>query len=564
MPAPTPIEHSALSSQKLSSADGAVNNAFFSIPIAAMLAGLGKKVGGPIETVLTLPQKVFDLRPVADSVHKESNTLTKQSMAHLSGAIGKNAEALKEWRKAVKYLQPEKLKSQSLRDIIAGTEKLHAGFAADAHPNQFMESANAINMAKLKTEFDGAIKAAQLEGNSSRWGFMRNRRLEGLKKAGEALDRYAGHVSELQNQVAQHAPKAVEGMKQAETIMRAEAGKLNAALAPASTWLGNVGGAIDSSLKGGLLRPLGWTNEKGKDFYSFARASLTSYMPGAKAANYVKSVPGTDLKTRLSALPGKVVGMSGSDMLHTGIYAASQGISAYRMAKTYTGNMRVLKDAIAGVTGQKVDNVSTWQALFGALPSESLRQARSQYVKTVIPATISNIAGMALTHVFMKPGSTITFSKSILLSFGVQGATSGIEYLVAPKINLLATYKMIHRAQEAGQDVPKAAYGALIVAARPRQLGHLELDDKALLMVADRYAAANLAPAEVLKQMDSGAFAAEYAQAKKTVLETAPAAAGQTARDANGRLPRQEHPIVGAHTGKLTQATPEMNLAAAR
>ena len=206
-----------------------------------------------------------------------------------------------------------------------------------------------------------------------------------------------------------------------------------------------------------------------------------------------------------------------------GVYTGF-GVQTIQTGKSFSSELRTLKQLYADLTGVSVNQISTMKALFGAAPP-FVKEARHSIAKHILPEALVNVLSFVINLKLTR--NNMSGKKQIALIAMQMGGGSVVSWLVGTE-NFLPMYAALYDMQAKGQAVPPEAYAEFLGTASKDARNDGGAGNTLVQAVAIRYAERQASPAQIVKDIESGVFN-QIALEEKAKLNALPAE--QTAKD---------------------------------
>ena len=260
--------------------------------------------------------------------------------------------------------------------------------------------------------------------------------------------------------------------------------------------------------------------------------------------------------------------------LHDGIYKGSihvgSALLAYQNVSTTSAGISTLKDMCQDLSA-KGERPSTFTILFGKVP-DCVKDIRWQFLKTTVIRTIADAVGIGVSTKFAQNQNM--GGRTLLMSMGLQMGVGMLSSFVISGNNSAELYKAMKETHASTQQVPAELIAQFIGAADKQAKSAGGAENKAVLILAHKYAAENLNPAQILAKVNSGEINQDRASLKSVqVAEQRAKESGKLktmsaptptphmhvpASQPNPHAPLPHQPVVGHFTQQYAMGTPFM------
>jgi hypothetical protein len=229
-----------------------------------------------------------------------------------------------------------------------------------------------------------------------------------------------------------------------------------------------------------------------------------------------------------------------------GAWVAGSAFSMFGLTTDFMSQMNALRRMHSDITGEDYNRVSTYKLLLGKVPAP-VAEARSQLL------TNSGIQGVIQTAFLAFNVKQFMGGKMSWLSNSIQaGMMFGAPVLgmVVPQ-SVLPVYDAVRKAHASGQKLPPEFIAEFIGAASSELRKRGGAESGFTRELAKQYAAENTSPADMLKEINSGALMERVKKiiaSNKTSVAAAAAAPQVSHVDKLNGKAEALAPVVGKHT----------------
>ncbi len=246
-----------------------------------------------------------------------------------------------------------------------------------------------------------------------------------------------------------------------------------------------------------------------------------------------------DIKGAISSVPEKLKGVKLQEALWKTSIHAGNAMMAYSNVKQSSTGMSALKDMAQALTGKRP---STLGILFGSGLPETVKEARSQYMKSAIVRTLSDALGIFVNTKYS--GSVGGGAKGLAMVIGVPMLVGKISEIVTSNNQSAECFAQLRDAQAAGQGIPPELIAQFIGVTSKKAKAAGGAENKSVQLIAQQYASEGVSPEQILLEIENGGLDQRRAALKTAQVEQARGRAAQ---------PSQGRESVGTHTSRLNQ-----------
>jgi hypothetical protein len=503
----TPYNNMGVFGKSLSAvnnATGSLMGGAFMLSLAGMVLGFLGKIpyaGAPfrgLAKVAAAPQQILETNTISDMAHTVSGSLDRAS-----GVIDK---VLGEGKTASVV--------SKLRD-----KEARAGEVIFAKANQ-------------ATSWLGSVIGDGINNVGFLKEFTNKRSAKMAGKAGESF----GAIS-----------KTLEGFS--EHLSASEFSGVQAALEEARKHIGSSAATInhagfENAMNSAQEALKGITNKDLNKQIGSVKGGLEELMHNVSQTHsmHQSSRGWADIKGAIASVPEKLKGVKLQDALWKTSIHAGNAMMAYSNIKQTSTGLSALKDMTQALTGKRP---STLGILFGSGLPETVKEARSQYMKSGLVRTLSDALGIFVNTKYS--GNVGGGMKGLAMVIGIPMLVSKVSEMVTNNNQSADVFAQMRDAQGTGEGIPFELIAQFIGVTSKKAKAAGGPENKSVQLIAQQYAAEGASPEQILQEIENGTLDQRRANLRTTQLE-----------QSRGRPMQQQQPqslreSFGTHTNRLNQ-----------
>jgi hypothetical protein len=253
-----------------------------------------------------------------------------------------------------------------------------------------------------------------------------------------------------------------------------------------------------------------------------------------------QSVGYKNVRQAFKEVPGKISNAKAGPALMHASFVALSALSIAGDTKSFSHNLASLRAMYLDMTGEK--EVSNARLLIGSVPAP-VAAARKALVANFSAKVVLDAINIGLNVKMNRIGG---FVKSTVAFMGIQMLSSGVDSVV--NTSVLPFYKGISDAKKQGKTISAEAYAEFLTLAS-KDMGTRGKDDAVVQAVAEQFAAEQIAPAALLKEVENGKLMVRVHAVIDANEAKAPKEISQVAKLQGA--PQAAMPVKGEHSAKV-------------